>query len=101
MTLSVRVRIQLCSRSLRVRRFMSMRHVPIAAFLAAAILAAGATNISARQDQSQNKNEAQVQMTVSVEARHGMEVPPITREDVVVMEGDDHDTVTKWIPAQG
>jgi hypothetical protein len=80
---------------------MRMRQVPLTAFLAAAILAAGAAHAWARQDQSQNKSETQVQMTVSVEARHGTEVPPITREDVVVMEGHDHDTITKWIPAQG
>ena len=40
-------------------------------------------------------------MTVSVEARHGMEVSPITREDVIVNEGHDHDKVIGWVPAQG
>jgi hypothetical protein len=40
-------------------------------------------------------------MTVSVEARHGMEVPAIAREDVLVSEGHDRDKVTGWIPAQG
>jgi hypothetical protein len=80
---------------------MRMRYAAVTAFFAVAVLAAGADRAAARQDQPQNKNEAQVQMTVSVEARHGTDVPPVTREDVVVMEGHDHDTVTKWIPAQG
>jgi hypothetical protein len=81
-----------------------MRHryfLVVAGFFAAAVLIIGAERIAARQGQAPNQNAVQVHTTVSVEARHGTEVPPITREDVVVEEGHDHDMVTKWIPAQG
>jgi hypothetical protein len=40
-------------------------------------------------------------MVVTVEPRHGSEVPTVNREDVMVYEGKDRDTVTDWIPAQG
>ena len=70
-------------------------------FAAAATLPFAAERAAARQGQSPNQNGVQVHMTVSVEARHGAEVPPITREDLVVEEGHDHDMVTAWLPAQG
>src|SRR5579862_2141788 len=73
----------------------------VAGFFAAAILFAGVQRIAARQGRAPSGTDVQVQMTVSVEARHGTEVPPINREDVVVDEGRDHDRVTKWVPAQG
>jgi len=44
---------------------------------------------------------SQVQMTVSVEARHGNEVPTINQSDVSVFEGHDRDQITSWVPAQG
>jgi hypothetical protein len=80
-----------------------MRHhyVLAAALFAAAILPFAAERAAAQQSQSPNQNAAQVRMTVSVEARHGMEVPSIAREDVIVDEGREHDKVTGWIPAQG
>ncbi len=40
-------------------------------------------------------------MLVTVEARHGSNVPVITREDVMVYEGRDRDHVLDWVPAQG
>jgi hypothetical protein len=42
-----------------------------------------------------------VQMVVSVEARHGMNVPTINPEDVMVYEGHERDKVVDWVPAQG
>lgn len=42
-----------------------------------------------------------VHMVVTVEARHGSDVPVINREDVMVHEGRDRDQVTDWVPAQG
>ena len=73
----------------------------VAGFFAAAILIAGAEQAAARQGRASSGTNTQVSMTVSVEARHGMEIPPITREDVIVDEGHDHDKVNGWIPAQG
>jgi hypothetical protein len=42
-----------------------------------------------------------VHMVVTVEAHHGSDIPVINREDVMVYEGRDRDTVTDWVPAQG
>jgi hypothetical protein len=42
-----------------------------------------------------------VHMVVTVEARHGSDVPVISREDVMVHEGHNRDQVTDWVPAQG
>lgn len=42
-----------------------------------------------------------VRMIVSVESRHGDEIPQIMREDVVVQEGHDRQKVTAWVPATG
>jgi len=40
-------------------------------------------------------------MVVTVEARKGSEPPVVNRDDVMVYEGHDRDTVTDWVPAQG
>jgi hypothetical protein len=40
-------------------------------------------------------------LLVTVEARHGKNIPDISREDVMVHEGHDRDQVTSWVPAQG
>jgi hypothetical protein len=53
----------------------------VSGFVAAAILIAGAQQAAARQGRASSATNTQVSMTVSVEARHGMDVPPITRED--------------------
>jgi hypothetical protein len=42
-----------------------------------------------------------VNLVVTVEARHGSTVPDISREDVMVYEGKDRNTVTGWLPLQG
>lgn len=67
--------------------------------VAAAIATVGVHRAVARQGQGQNP--VQVQMTVSVEPRHGTEIPQISRDDVIVTEGHDHDKVTEWVAAQG
>ena len=81
---------------------MQRRYFPaVAGFFAAAILMIGPECAAAQQGRAPGGADVQVHMTVSVEARHGMEVSPIAREDVIVNEGHDHDKVTGWIPAQG
>jgi hypothetical protein len=40
-------------------------------------------------------------LVVTVEPRHGTDVPVITGDDVMVYEGHDRDQVVQWIPAQG
>jgi hypothetical protein len=42
-----------------------------------------------------------VNLVVTVEARHGSNVPDISREDVMVYQGRDRDKVTAWLPLQG
>jgi len=42
-----------------------------------------------------------VNLVVTVEARHGSNVPDITRDDVMVYEGRERDRVTGWLPLQG
>ncbi len=41
-----------------------------------------------------------VTMLVSVEARHGKDIPNINREDVRVLRGKNHLQVTGWVPMQ-
>jgi hypothetical protein len=54
----------------------------------------------AAQDSSTGAGPA-VNLLVTVEARHGSNVPEINREDVMVYEGRDRDKVTGWLPLQG
>jgi len=42
-----------------------------------------------------------VQMVVSVEPKHGHELPVITQQDVMVYQGHDRRPVTGWVPAKG
>lgn len=42
-----------------------------------------------------------VHMVVSVEPKHGNEVPTIAQQDVMVNEGKDRRPVTGWVPATG
>jgi hypothetical protein len=42
-----------------------------------------------------------VNLVVTVEARHGSNVPDITRDDVMVYQGHDRDRVTGWLPLKG
>ena len=46
-------------------------------------------------------NGVPVHMVVTVEAHKGSDVPVVNREDVMVHEGKERDTVTDWTPAQG
>jgi hypothetical protein len=39
-------------------------------------------------------------LIVTVEPKHGKEVPVINRDEIMVYEGHDRDQVTDWIPAQ-
>jgi len=74
-------------------------------FMANAILGlvvgvCGAYNLAAAQ-QASGANGIPAHLVVTVEPHHGSDVPVINREDVMVYEGKDRDTVTEWIPAQG
>jgi hypothetical protein len=64
-----------------------------------ALAICGTLSLSAQQ--APRSNGVPVGMVVTAEAHHGSEVPVINREDVMVYEGHDRDTVTDWVPAQG
>ncbi len=56
---------------------------------------------SAFSQQSPPEAGVPAHMLVTVEARHGENIPVINKDDVMAYEGHDRDTVTEWIPAQG
>ena len=64
-------------------------------FLAVAISLTSAPPSAAQATLSE---EVLVHMVVTVEARHGTEVPEITQQDVMVYQGRDRDRVTEWTP---
>ncbi len=43
----------------------------------------------------------QAHLVVTVEPKHGKEVPPIPQNEVIVYEGHDRDQILDWVPAQG
>lgn len=56
--------------------------------------------LSGRAQQS-SSGTVPVSPVVSVEARHGKDVPAVNREDVRVFQGKDRDQVTDWVAFQG
>jgi hypothetical protein len=67
--------------------------------LGLAVLVCGVRSVSAQAGST--GSGVPVHMVVTAEPHHGSDVPLIHREDVMVYEGKDRDTVTDWIPAQG
>jgi len=70
-----------------------LRLVAIAGLLASVQLAAAQESASATGPAAN--------LVVTVEARHGSNIPDVTRDDVMVYEGRDRDRVTGWLPLQG
>jgi hypothetical protein len=64
----------------------------------AAALAISAPPLSAQQPSSAG---VPVHVVVTVEARHGKDIPVIHREDVRVYQGKNRDQVKDWVPLQG
>ena len=54
-----------------------------------------------KNDQTDATTGTPVQITVSVEPKHGNEVPMITQQDVIVNQGRDRRPVANWVPATG
>lgn len=71
----------------------------VALGMVALVVCAGSTVAGAQQ--SPVANGVPVQMVVTAEAHKGSEVPAISANDVMVMEGKDRDPVTDWVPARG
>ena len=66
--------------------------------LAVAVLASGLWSAVAQEPSSTG---VPVHVVVTVEPRHGSNVPVINREDVMVYQGHDRAKVTDWLPLQG
>lgn len=60
-----------------------------------------ATLSHAAAPQSSSSTGVPVEIVVTAVSRHGGDTPVINREDVMVYEGRERDTVTDWVPAQG
>ena len=68
------------------------------ALILTTMLALLALSVAAEQPPSTPGDPAR--LVVTVEARHGSDVPVINREDVMVYEGHQRDQVTSWLPLQ-
>lgn len=78
-------------------KFLHLKWLPILGTLLVSCSVSNA--LPAQQTQS---DTIPVSTVVSVEARHGKEIPEITnKEDVRVLEGKERLLVTNWIPLQG
>lgn len=75
------------------------RKFVVLALIASTMLFAGLQRIAAQDNSS--ATGPTVNLVVTVEARHGSNVPNITRDDVMVYQGRDRDKVTGWLPLQG
>ena len=76
------------------KHFLLLEIPVVIAVLLASVQLTGAQESSAPAGPSVN-------LVATVEARHGSNVPTITREDVMVYQGRDRDKVTDWVPLQG
>jgi hypothetical protein len=65
------------------------------------VVTALAVDLSSVLSQEVSSTGAPVHMVVTVEPRHGSNVPVINREDVMVYQGRDRAKVTDWLPLQG
>jgi hypothetical protein len=78
---------------------MNSAHVTRLAFLGLLIgLSGGSLSWSAQQPSA---GSVPVSTVVSVEAKHGKDIPAVNREDVRVFQGHDRLQVTDWIPLKG
>jgi hypothetical protein len=78
---------------------MKKHYLMLDVVIAITTLLAGVQLIAAQENSS--PAGPGVNLVVTVEARHGSNVPDISREDVMVYEGHDRDKVTAWLPLQG
>lgn len=78
---------------------MKRRHTALTTILG--LLAGFTWGISSWSAQQSVSETVSVSTVVSVEARHGKDIPVINREDVRVFESRNRLQVTGWIPLQG
>jgi hypothetical protein len=65
------------------------------------LIAAVSIPHTASAQQNDNNAGTPAHVVVSVEPKHGNEVPMITQQDVIVNQGKDRRPVTSWLPATG
>ncbi len=65
------------------------------------VLVAGLAPSLALRAQEGAATGVPVHLVVTVEARHGKDVPIVHREDVMAYQGKERGTVTDWLPLQG
>lgn len=68
---------------------------------AAALLMIASMSLYAYQPQSSTSGTVPVTTVVSVEAKHGKEIPTIYKEDVRVFQGKNRQKVQDWVPCTG
>lgn len=73
---------------------------PVPVILALAVSFCMAASVAGAQ-QVPAATGTPARLAVTVEPRHGTSVPVIQRDDVMVNEGHNRDTVTGWAPAKG
>jgi hypothetical protein len=78
---------------------MRTQHFASAVLFACAVMALGSHAAESREPAS--AGTVPVHMLVTVEARHGAQVPEIKPQDVTVRQGKERVQVTDWIPMQG
>jgi hypothetical protein len=78
---------------------MKLHHFKVPVVLALAIVFSFTTSSWSAQQPS--SVPVPVSVVVSVEAKHGKDIPAVTRDDVRVFQGRDRLRVTDWIPLQG
>jgi hypothetical protein len=77
---------------------MKKHFLMIESLIAIVVLFAGVQLATAQQAPSAAEGTAN--LVVTVEARHGSNIPDIQRDDVMVYEGHDRDRVNGWLPLQ-
>ncbi len=66
------------------------------------VIVLAATNAGSLAAQTEPQgNGVPTNMVVTEEARQGANLPLIKQQEVVVLQGHEHDMVTAWVPAQG
>jgi hypothetical protein len=75
-------------------------HVPLISGLLFVAIAISVSHTAWAQNAADHAGTP-VHMVVSVEPKHGNEVPMITQQDVIVNQGKDRRPVTSWVPATG
>src|ERR1700733_5157038 len=83
------------------RMAANSEEVPMIRFSSLLNLALGVAlfgSLSALVAQTPDTQAVQSHMLVTVEARHGSDIPAVGRDDVMVYEGRDRDQIINWVP---